>query len=69
MVLAFLFFVLFCLYTMSDEHEHMEQCSVIKFLVQKNKTNVEITKELTSVYGTHTLKSKVVKKWAGCFQS
>ncbi len=25
--------------------------------------------ELTSVYGTHVLKSTAVKKWAGCFQS
>ncbi len=54
---------------MSDEREHTEQYSVIKFLVRKNKTNNEIMKELTSVYGTHVLKSTVVKKWAGRFQS
>ncbi len=54
---------------MSDECEHMEQFFVIKFLVRKNKTNIEIMKELTSVYGTYVLKSTAVKKWAGCFQS
>ncbi len=54
---------------MSDKCEHTEQHSVIKFLVRKNKTNAEIMKELTSVYGTHVLKSTPVKKWAGLFQS
>ncbi len=54
---------------MSDEHEHMEQHSEIKFLVQKNKTNAEIIKELTSAYGTHVVKSTAMKKWAGFFQS
>ncbi len=28
------FFVSFCVYTMSEEHEHREQRSVIKFLIQ-----------------------------------
>ncbi len=54
---------------MSNEREHTEQYSVIKFLVQINKTNTEIMKELTSVYGMHALKSTTVKKWAGRFQS
>ncbi len=54
---------------MSDKYEHIEQSSVNQFLVRKNKTNVEIIKELTSVYGTHALKRTEVKKWAGCFQS
>ncbi len=68
MALAFLF-VSFCIYTMSDKYEHTEQCSVIKFLVRKNKTNTKIMKELTSVYGTQALKSTAVKKWVGRFQS
>ncbi len=42
--LAF-FFVFFCVYTMSDECVYMEQCSVIKFLVRKNKTTAEIINE------------------------
>ncbi len=54
---------------MSDERKHIEQCSVIKFLVQKNKMNAKIMKELMTVYGTHVLKSTAVKKWAGCFWS
>ncbi len=54
---------------MSDEYEHMEQHFVIKFLVRKNKTNAKIMKELTSMYGTHTLKSTAVKKWVGHFWS
>ncbi len=61
--------VWFPIYTMRDECEHIEQHSVIKFLVKKNKTNTEIMKEQTSVYGTHALKSTAVKKWVGCFWS
>ncbi len=53
---------------MSDECEHTEQWSVIKFLVEKNKTNTEIMKEQTSMYGMHMLKSTVMKKLAGHFQ-
>ncbi len=56
-------------YTMSDECERTEHRSVIKFLVWKNKTNAKIKKELTSVYGTRTLKSAAVKKWVGRFRS
>ncbi len=52
---------------MSDEREHMDQHSAIKFLVRKNKTNSKFMKELTSVYGTHALKSTAVKKWVGRF--
>ncbi len=55
---------------MSDEHkQHMEHCSVIKFLVQQNETNAEIVTELTSVYSTHVLKSTAMKKWVDCIQS
>ncbi len=45
----------------------MEQQSVIKFLVQKNKTNAEIINELISVYGANPLKSTAVTKWGGGF--
>ncbi len=67
MVLAFFF--LFVLRTMSDKYEHTKLCSMITFLVWKNKTNTKIMKEPTSVYGTHTLKSSAVKKCVACFQS
>ncbi len=62
-------FVSFCVYTMSDECEHIVQCSVIKFLVRKNKTNSKIMEELTSVCSKHVLKSTAVKRRAGHFQS
>ncbi len=35
---------LFCIYVMSNEREHIERRSMIKFLVRKNKTKAKLWK-------------------------
>ncbi len=44
-----------------------EQTAMVTFLIRERKSNRQIIKELSWVYGTHTLAKATVKKWVGHF--